>query len=237
MIRKLVPVLAALLLAASPVPASAVTSAEDYGAYSMMFSQHAGQFTPDGVNLYQWAWKPTSPTESRIYWGESKSWPPSYGERFLRDGDWVLLDGYDAPDNGFNPQRVTSESVGDANCANLSPIPSNGGRQHYVRWTIPSTAYCLQATGTITVPANGAVVHFQHNQVWYPPAPCEAPGHPGQTCIRQHEQWFDDKDQPFGLVLERDQYIARGHGMAFLIDKTRPDQWHAHITSDWSWPA
>jgi hypothetical protein len=239
MIRALVA--AIVVLASSAIPAAAASPT--YGEYSLMFGRNAGQVWADNTAASQWAWKPLSATESEVDWGSPSDWPPDGGEHFLRDGDWVLLNGYfDHAHNSFNTQRVTAESIGDVNCRNMQPIPSNSGRQHYARWTIPSTGYCLKATGTITVGANGAVVNFQHDQIWYPPAPCTNQYLGAQTCIRQHERWSDDNAHPFSLSLERDQYIARGLGMAFKIDhtfdRTWPPghpAWHAALRYTWTW--
>ena len=204
----------------------------------MMFAKRAGQFAPDGGPAYQWGWRPQAGGRSRISWGDPKPWPPASSERFLRSGDWVLLDGYT---NGStdNFQRVTSEQLGDSACRNLRALPSDGGRQHYVRWRIPATGYCLRAQGTINAPHYPRPVRFQHNQVWYPPSPCSVPAYPNQVCIRQHEEWYDDNGHAYSKVLERDQYLARGLGMAFRIDTSfnnrAPADWHARMTSSWNW--
>jgi hypothetical protein len=240
MIRALMAAVVLTLALAAPVSAAS----PNYGDYTLMFGRNAGQVWADGVAASQWAWKPLSANESEISWGDPAAWPPDGGEDFVRDGDWVLLNGYfDHDHNSFNTQRVTAEYIGDANCGNLQAIPSNGGRQHYARWTIPAEAYCLKATGTITVGANGAVVHFQHDQIWYPPAPCSSNSYLGaHTCIRQHERWSDDNAHPFSLSLERDQYIAQSLGMAFHIDHTYDRTWvpgHAPWRADlrytWTW--
>jgi hypothetical protein len=232
---------AAVLMLAVAAPASAASP--NYGDYSMMFGKNAGQVWAGGAAASQWAWKPLSATESEVQWGDPAAWPPSYGEHFVKDGDWVLVNGYfDHQHNAFNEQRVTAESIGDGNCQNMQPIPSNGGRQHYAKWTIATTAYCLKATGTITVGANGAVVHFQHDQVWYPPAKCSNSYLGAQTCIRQHERWSDDNGTTFSLSLERDQYIALNRGLAFKIHHTYDRTWtpghapwDAELRYTWTW--
>ncbi|MBP2478644.1 hypothetical protein JOF53_007516 [Crossiella equi] len=240
---------AALLLTSAPpdalagAPLAATPAAADYGDYSQLFQRSAGQYFADGRVAGQWAWKPLSATESEVAWGDPRSWPPSGGEHFIRDGDWLLLNGYADHQHGtFNTQRVTAEEIGDADCANRQPLPSNGGRQHYARWTIPAQPYCLVATGVITVGANGAKVNFRHEQIWYPPAPCTNSYLGARTCIRQHERWFDDKGTPFSLALERDQYLAQDIGMAFRIHHTysrgwapgRPP-WNAELRYHWRW--
>ncbi|NUT94983.1 MAG: hypothetical protein HOY78_23460 [Saccharothrix sp.] len=232
--------LGAVLVMASPTP---VTTSSTFADFSRMTVRSAGQVWADGAAASQWAWKPLGGDDYEIAWGNPATWPPSYGEHFVRNGDWVLVNGYfDHANSNFNTQRVTSEHVGNADCADMQPLPSDGGRQHYVRWTIPATGYCLHATGTITVGANGAVVHFRHEQIWYPPAPCTNQYLGTRTCIRQHERWYDDKGHPFSLSLERDQYLAQGLGMGFKIDHTydrkwQPGRqpWHAALRYTWDW--
>jgi hypothetical protein len=113
----------------------------------------------------------------------------------------VELDGYSSGQGQpvTEVQRVTSEMIGDASCGNMRPLPSDGGRQHYVTWNISALAYCLDAVGTITSTVNGSVVHFEHKQQWGPPAPCSNAYLSGQTCITQHERWWDDNGHPYGL--------------------------------------
>ncbi|GAA2786379.1 hypothetical protein [Crossiella cryophila] len=244
MIRRLAAVTLAIALAL-PLPTAGAVAPPDYGDYALVFERSAGQLWTEGVVASQWAWKPLNAdrTESEIAWGHPKEWPPGYGEHFVRDGDWLLVNGYfDHTNSNFNTQRVTAESMGDANCADMRPLPSSGGRQHYVRWTIPTTAYCLSATGTIKVGANGAVVNFRHEQIWYPPAPCANSFLGNQTCIRQHERWYDDKGVPFSLSLERDQHIALGQGMGFRIHQTYDrgwpaelKEWRAELRYAWRW--
>ena len=112
----------------APRTSGATTSgvaAEDYGQYSLMFERSAGQYFAGQTAAGQWAWTPLSATESDISWGDPKTWPPKSAEHFIHDGEWVLLDGYN--DGAGRPltqiQRVTSEKVGDANCANLQRSP------------------------------------------------------------------------------------------------------------------
>ncbi|MEV4319343.1 hypothetical protein [Actinocrispum sp. NPDC049592] len=239
MIRMLTAVVALLVATAAPASAAPQT----YADYTMMLGKNAGQVWSGGAAASQWAWIPLAPNEFEIQWGDPGAWPPSGGEHFVNDGGWVLVDGYfDHKYGTFNRQTVTEEYIGEENCLSTKAIPSNGGRQHYARWTIPATAYCLTALGTITVGANGAVVHFKHEQVWYPPAPCSNSYLGARTCIRQHERWYDDNGHDFSLSLERDQYIARGTGMAFKIhhtyDRAWPAghaPWDAELYSTWVW--
>ncbi|ONI68191.1 hypothetical protein BWI15_34725 [Kribbella sp. ALI-6-A] len=232
--RKLAILLATLVLVCGARPAAAVPT-ENYGQYSLMFERSAGQYWAGGTAAGQWVWTPLSKTTSDISWGDPKAWPPKSAERFVREGDWVLLDGFN--DGAGRPltqvQRVTSEKIGDATCAGMQPLPSTGGRQHYVKWTIPSAGYCLDATGTIK-PLDGATaVNFRHLQKWLPPHPCSNPTFANQTCITQIEQWWDDNKHPYSLQLSRSIELARGLGMAFTNRTTVPLIWNADGKSYW----
>jgi hypothetical protein len=49
-----------------------------------------------------------------------------------------------------------------------------------------------------------------------------------RTCIRQWESWSDNNStpgEPITRKLERSVYLARGVGMAFVIDQTYPHPW------------
>jgi hypothetical protein len=226
--KKVVALLAAVVLVSGTPTAQA--AAENYGQYSLMFERSAGQYWAGGTAAGQWAWTPLADASaSDISWGDPKAWPPKSAERFVRDGDWVLLEGYN--DGAGRPltqiQRVTSESVGTATCSDLKPIPSAGGRQHYVKWTVPRAGYCLDARGTIK-PSNGSTtVNFRHVQKWLPPHPCSNPTFANQTCITQVEQWWDDNNHPYALQLSRSLELARGLGMAFTNRTTVPVKWNA----------
>jgi len=234
---------AALLLTvvASTAPAGAARAsavqaeAENYGQYSLMFEKAAGQYWAGGAAAGQWAWTPLSATTSDISWGDPATWPPKSAERFIHDGDWVLLDGYN--DGAGRPltqiQRVTSEKLGDANCAGMSPIPSAGGKQHYVKWNIPATGYCLDAVGTIKPPNGSTTVNFRHLQKWSPPHPCSNTYFTNQTCITQFEQWWDDNQHPYSLQLQRSLEIARSLGPAFTNHTTVPITWTANARYYW----
>jgi hypothetical protein len=228
-------VLAAGFLVTGAPSANAATA--NYGDFSLMFQKSAGQYFAAGTVAGQWAWSPQSATTSDISWGDPAAWPPAYAEHFILSGNWVELDGYS--DGQGQPvtevQRVTSESIGDANCANMVPLASDGGRQHYVQWNIPATGYCLDAVGTITATAGGQVVHFEHKQQWGAPAPCANSYLSGKTCISQHEQWSDDNKHPYSLQIDRTQYIAQGFGMAFMIHNTVPQDWTAEGRYYWTW--
>jgi hypothetical protein len=60
----------------------------------MMFQRTAGQYAASDGTAYQWAWSPTSATESHMSWGDPTAWPPIAAEHFIHAGDWVLLDGW-----------------------------------------------------------------------------------------------------------------------------------------------
>src|SRR5690606_33736370 len=179
-----------LVLGVMTAPAHATGQAvENYGSYSRMFSKSAGQYWTGKQVGGQWAWKPTSSTVSEINWGDPKKWPPSYAERFIRRGDWVVLDGWS--DNGtYYKLRVSKEQIGDGDCSNMRTF-STSGPQHYVKWTIPKTAYCLKAWGTITEESSGKTIDYSHTQIWYPAAKCSNKYHKNKTCIKQWESWWD----------------------------------------------
>ncbi|MGH8876675.1 MAG: hypothetical protein ACRD0P_04920 [Stackebrandtia sp.] len=248
--RKLLVVAAVVGLAATAPAVYAVADDEDPGAsprakapetyadYSLMTEKHAGSVVgaDSGDVVTQWAWKPMDGGAAEIQWGNPKEgWPPKSGEHFEKDGDWVYMTGYyDHERDMFNKQEVTEEFVGDADCQNMKPLETDG-RQHYTKWEIPAEGYCLRAKGTITVEANGAVVNFEHEQRWSPPKPCENSHLGQQTCIVQHETWSDDNKHEFKKVLERDQYLAKGLGMAFRIDASFPEDWHAEMKDSWTY--
>ncbi|WP_370939453.1 hypothetical protein [Amycolatopsis sp. cg13] len=228
-------VFAAVLATAFAAPPAQAASPV-YGDFSLMFQRSAGQYAPPGEKAFQWAWSPQSATESQITWGDPVTWPPATAEHFVRSGDWVLLDGWDG--NGtYYTERVTEESA--CTGSTCTPIPSDGGRQHYVRWTVPSTDYRLIARGTITEKSSGKVVHFEHLQTWGAPAPCSNARFGARTCVTQTETWSDDNGLPAGSpirkTLHRSIKIAKGLGMAFAIDQDVPSPWHAQATEYWNW--
>lgn len=225
-----------LLFALGPVATAAPS--DDYGEYSLMTQRHAGQFYSGGSPAGQWSWTPRG-EESEVSWGDPSTWLSDSPERFIHVGDWVLLDGYGRLDHGtYRVQRVNRELIGDGSCRNMTPLPSDGGRQHYVQWTIAPHAYCLQAWGTITERFSGKTVDFFHSQVWSPPSTCRNAYLGARTCIRQWESWWDNNGSPGTPIthkLERSVYLARGIGMGFMIDQTYPRSWHAELHSDWAW--
>lgn len=226
--------LTSLLLTVGPVASAA--SGENYGDYSLMDKRHAGQFYADGSIAGQWAWTPHG-DESEVRWGDPAKWPPDSAERFIHTGEWVLLDGWRSF-GSYYVQRVHRELIGDGSCQNMTPIPSDGDREHYVLWRIPPQAYCLQAWGTITEQSTGKTVDFYHSQVWSPPSTCENTFFGVRTCISQRESWSDNNGAPGAPIarkLERTVFLARGIGMGFLIDQTYPYPWRAELRSDWEW--
>ncbi|MEV0830523.1 hypothetical protein [Nonomuraea rubra] len=57
----------------------------------------------------------------------------------------MLLDGYGNA-YGMLRQRVTKEQIGDVNCTSMKPLLSLTGKQHYVKWNVPSEACCLEVS-------------------------------------------------------------------------------------------
>lgn len=229
--------LAALVLGVTTLQPAHAATTDNWGSYSLMFSRSAGQYYSGSQVGGQWAWSPQSTTVSDISWGDPATWPPKYAERFIKSGNWVLLDGYSsgAGEPVTQVQRVSSEKLGDAKCNYMTPIASDGDRQHFVQWAIPSTGYCLDATGTITATSNGSVVHFRHVQQWSAPAPCANSYYSNQLCITQHEQWWDDNGRPYGLQLDRSSALAKSKGMAFKLNQTYPSVWNAEGRYYWNW--
>ncbi|TDE47868.1 hypothetical protein E1295_22270 [Nonomuraea mesophila] len=216
--------------------AGPVQAGENYGQYSQFAKRSAGNHWSGGQAAGQWTWKPLGPGTSEISWGDPKKWPPSYAEKFVHVGNWLMLDGW--RDNGtYYTVRVTKEQIGDAKCKNLRTFATSG-RQHYVKWDIPSTGYCLKAWGTITEKSSGKVVDFGHTQIWSPPAPCSNKYLGTKTCIKQWESWWDNNGKPGKPItrkLDRDQYIARGLGMAFKIQQYYPKNWKSEARNYWKW--
>jgi hypothetical protein len=216
-------------VAATPLPApiaSAAVDSESWADFSMMGKNQSGMLWSgmDPASRYQWV--RISANESHIYWGEpTKKWPPAYHERFIRVGEWVMLDGWWG-DGTYYTVRVDREEQCDAACEHCTLIASDGP-QRYARWTVPSTPYCLKAKGTITYqePSPG-VIHFDHQQVYTPGALCSTSQGLLARCITQHETWWDDKSGVFEKRLERVNSIAKGIG-GFRVDQVFPGPWHA----------
>lgn len=220
---------------ADATPAPDATSGYTYADFSRLTERSAGQFGSGDSVAGQWSWRTDGPGQYSITWDQER---PENRERFSRseDGEWLLLDGWGIKGTEYYEQRVTSEYAGDAGCANMEPLPSEGGLQHYVRWDIPEEGYCLDARGTITEESGGgAEITFRHRQVWSPPAPCANATFGEQLCITQHETWWDDNGHSYQKVLDREIHLAYGLGMAFTIDQTYPEPWSAELINVWDY--
>ena len=205
-----------------------------YADFSRITERSAGQFGTGDSVAGQWSWRTDGPGEYSITWDQEN---PENRERFLlsEDGEWLLLDGWGKKGVEYYQQRVTEERVGDADCTNMTELPSEGNLQHYVRWRIPEEGYCLDARGTIVEEKGGPEITFRHRQVWSPPAPCSNATYPDRVCITQHEIWWDDNGHPYEKVLDRTIRLARGLGMAFTIHQTFPQEWSAEMIRDWTY--
>lgn len=180
--------------------------ADDYGEYSMMNQRHAGQFYSSGNLAGQWSWTPHG-DESEVLWGDPSKWPPDSAEHFIHAGDWVEFDGWRSFGK-YYVQRVNRELIGDGSCQNMTPLPSDGGRQHYVQWNIPAQVYCLPAG---LGHHHRETVDFFHSKVWSPPSTCSNDYLGTRTCIRQWESWSDNNGspgEPIARKLERSVYLA-----------------------------
>lgn len=231
--------LAVLVMTVSPLLVSAPDAAAttpNYGEFSRMFDRAAGQYWADGAVAGQWAWEPQGASVSHVRWGDPTVWPPSSYERFERSGDWVLLNGY-GDSTQFLPLHVTQEKIGDVNCQNMTPLPDIGGKQHYVQWNIPSSAYCLEAWGYLDY--QGTQIDFYHKQVWFPPSlpTCNNPYFTGQVCIKQFERYSDNNGNPGGPLIERhwrDHILAKGKGPAYIVHNW-DNGWHADGRFYWTY--
>jgi len=217
-------------------------ASENYATYSQMNVRSAGQFWSDSQVAGQWAWSPNASEtdrrlESGINWGHPSNWPPQYNEKFVRVDDWVFLDGW--ADNGtYYKLRVDKDQIGDAQCNNLKDMPLVEGMQHYTKWTVTGSAYCLKSWGTITEQSSGKSFQFGHTQIWSPPAACDNTYYGNQTCIKQWESWWDNNGAPATPItrkLDRDNYLARDIGMAFKVQQYYPSPWKAELRYNWRW--
>ena len=214
----------------------AAPSSEKYGDYSMMFKPVAGHYY-SGSWYNRWAWEPQGGDVSFIRWGDPKPWPVDYYEKFELSDDkqWVLLDGYGNSER-FQKQRVEQEWIGEVvngKCTNLKPLPKvEGGKQHYAKWNIPSTSYCLKAKGKI-----GDLVKFEHQQIWSAPAACSNKFIKGRKCIKQYEIWKDNNnngkiEDHLTVRHDRYHYFAKGLGPAFII---KSKDWRADMKEVWNY--
>jgi hypothetical protein len=233
------------LTLSSAVPAMAAT--ETFGAYSRIFERSAGQYWAGTQVGGQWAWSPQSSVESRISWGDPAKWPPIYSEQFILSGDWLMLTGYFDNNTYYKIATTQDWTASGTDCSGTKTTYPLGGGEHYVRWTIPTaTGYCVFTEGTITEQLSEKVVHFRHEQLWYPPAPC--PANPFITaaavCIKHTERYSDDKPGSWGVRLLRSGWSARGYGYAWRIENynmaANPVSpgvatWRADGRYYWSW--
>lgn len=205
-----------------------------YDEFSRLGRRSAGQFGTGDSVAGQWSWRTEPSGEYSVNWEQEQ---PENRERFRRsrDGDWLLLDGWGKKGTEYYEQRVTSERIGAADCTDMKPIPSEGGRQHYVRWNIPAEGYCLDARGTIQEEKGGNEITFRHRQVWSPPEPCSNATFPDRECVTQHEVWWDDNQHEYRKTLDRKVQLAKGLGMAFRIDQTVPKPWSAELLRVWDY--
>lgn len=212
-----------------------------YDQFSRMTQRSAGQYWQGGKAAGQWAWTPNPDSSSDISWGDPATWPPPTLEHFTRDANWVYLEGYqDRATGEFLRQIVTAESIGDANCQNMTPLP-NSGRQHYTKWVVSHTAYCLDAAGYLLY--QGTVIDFRHRQVWFPPSgpTCNNSYFTGQICTKQYELYWDNNGNPGGpLILRhhRDHILAKDLGAAFIVHNWPGGPapgWEAHGRFYWNY--
>lgn len=208
--------------------------ADTYADFSRLDDRSAGQFWSGGKAAGQWSWRTDGPGEYSINWEQEE---PENRETFLRseDGEWLLLDGWGKRGHTYYEQRVTSEELGNADCTDMKPVASDGGRQHYVRWNTPASGYCLDAKGTIQEESGGKKINFRHKQVWSPPAPCSNATFKDRVCIKQHEMWWDDNNHPYEKTLDREIHLAKDLGMAFKIEQSHPQPWSAELQHSWDY--
>jgi hypothetical protein len=231
----------ALLLSITALTESMTTASAQtrtYDQFSLMTTRHAGQYWQGGKPAGQWAWSPSPDGSSDVAWGDPAAWPPPTFEHFTHDQNWVYLEGYgDRTTGEFLRQIVTSERFGDGSCQNMTELATPDGRQRYVKWNIPNTAYCLDTTGFLDY--RGTRINFRHLQVWSPPSgpTCTTEYYRNKICIKQFEQYWDDNAAPYGLRIWRDQIEALGIGQAFIVHSYLPADhgWEAHLRFDWSY--
>ena len=201
--------------------------AETWADYSMMRKPWTGQLWANGKVVSQYQWVPVDNNESHVYWGLPDKWPPDYRERFIRNGAWVMLDGWWG--NGtYYSLRVTNETLCDAKCSNCTTI-AQSGPQHYTRWIVPVKGYCMRADGVLTEQSSGKQLLFRHDQKYSPPAPCSNSTLVDQVCIEHWESWSDNRDSPLKQKLERVTYFAKGLGGGFKVIQSFPTPWQAEF--------
>jgi hypothetical protein len=106
-----------------------------------------------------------------------------------------------------------AETLCDAAGTNCVGLPSDSGRQHYVKWNVPAADYRLRAVGTITEERSGKSFDV--------------------------EPWSDNNHlAPGARVVEtsrRTIKTSKGLGMSFVNDTQVPATWHAEATQHWNW--
>ena len=229
--RLLFLIIMTLLVASSSVASATVT--ETYGDFSLMFSRSAGQYWSGNQVGGQWAWSPQSSQESWIGWGNPATWPPAYHERFLLSGDWVYVDGWWDNNTYYKIQTSSEWTANDTNCLNRTYLST--GAQHYVKWTVPSSSYCVHAEGIITEMSTGHITTYRHDQKWSRQDVCANPYNASRPCLIQTESWWDDNNSPFQLKLTRSGSIGKGVGMAWNIRQTFPSVWNSDLRYWWGW--
>lgn len=217
-------------LAAALVAAGCATRGgagrETWADFTMMGSQRGATLWSAGNPASHFQWSRASADEAHAQWTDpTRNNAPTSNERFLRVGDWVMLDGWWG--NGtYYTQRIERDEWCDAACGNCTTIATEGP-QHYARWQVPATDYCLRTEGRIVEQSSGKSFRFRHVQVWSAPRPCANGSQREERCIIQHETWWDDNQTPFERKLERSIYIAKGLGLGFRIEQSFPKPWQA----------
>jgi hypothetical protein len=201
---------------------------ETYADYTLMFQRSAGQHWNNQA-AGQWAWSPQSSTESSIYWGDPANWAAATSEKFIHDGDWVMLDGYQS--DTFYQVRTTVEWTADADCNTNRVSLAPGGAQRYAKWLVSPEPYCMFATGTITQTSTGKQVAWAHQQVWSLEQ-CSNDFLGTRSCLKQQERYWDDNLSPWTEKVVRTQYIGKGAGMAYRVDD---GAFHAQLRYIWTW--
>jgi hypothetical protein len=217
---------AGLSLAACSVQPVA-SDGRTWADYSLMDRPASGVLWADGQPASKFEWVPVTATESHVLWGDPAQWPPTYRERFIRRGDWVMLDGWWG--NGTYYQlHMDQESICSADCTGCQPLPAGRG-QHYALWKAPLAGYCLRVQGRIIAESGAGTVRFAHDQVYVPDLPCSNAHVPQAKCLMQRETWSDDNGSAYSLKLDRVSFLAAGLGPGFAIFQILPTVWRAEL--------
>ncbi|PXY20305.1 hypothetical protein [Prauserella endophytica] len=202
------------------------STVDTYADYTLMFERAAGQHWNATQAEGQWAWEPQSATESRIRWGHPHTWasePHQYKEHFRRDGDWVMLDGWEGNGTFYELDAAVQWTADGDLVTNRVALPP--GAQHYAKWTVPPPlggCYGMFALGTIVEQSSGKRVAFAHEQRWTNVGVIASPHLPAAPALRQTEKWWDDNGHAFSLRVHRDVFLAKGYGMAYRIQNYDP---------------